>query len=155
MVVGDAVAQVVGQAQDPLAQGSVGHDAVDEVGGQAGHALATAGGAEAAALAGEGDEAVVTAAVAVHAGEAVGEDAAVEEGAQLAAHEARKTALGSGGGGEEGLQVLLQRAVERGGLGLAAAVAAGARGQHAALWWQKCAGSRRRFAACLGGRWRR
>jgi hypothetical protein len=52
---------------------------IDQVLGELGHALAAAGGAEASALTGEGDQAVETALAAVHAGETVGEDAAFEE----------------------------------------------------------------------------
>jgi hypothetical protein len=55
------------------------NDVIDQVLGELGHALAAAGGAEASALTGEGDQAVEAALAAVHAGETVGEDAAFEE----------------------------------------------------------------------------
>ena len=53
--------------------------AIDEVGGGLHHAAGAAGGAEVADLAGEGHQVVVAAGTAVHAGEAVGRDAAGEE----------------------------------------------------------------------------
>jgi len=56
----------------------VGEDAVDEVRGGVDHATSPAGRTEAAALAREGDELVAQAARAVHAREAVGEQAAFE-----------------------------------------------------------------------------
>ena len=49
------VAQAVGEAQHPLADGNVGQHAIHEVGGALRHAAAATTGAEATALAGEGD----------------------------------------------------------------------------------------------------
>ena len=54
----------VGDAQHPLAHGSLGEDLIDEVGGALGHAPRAAARAEAASLAAEGDETFGAAAVA-------------------------------------------------------------------------------------------
>jgi hypothetical protein len=45
---GEAIAQREGEAEDPLAYGDVGQDAVHQVGGGVGHAATEAGGVEAA-----------------------------------------------------------------------------------------------------------
>ena len=62
---------------------------VYEVGGGIGHSAPTARGAEATALAREGDEAVAATGVAVHAHESVGEHAAFEISTQPSFDEAR------------------------------------------------------------------
>jgi hypothetical protein len=66
-----------------------------------------------------GHEFVTAATRAVHTREAVGQDAAVEVAAQFAPDETRETRAGFlFGAHQEGGEVLLQRAVERAGLGL-------------------------------------
>jgi hypothetical protein len=87
---------------------------VGEVGGHLHHAAGVAGGADAAPLAGEGDEALGGARVAADTGDAVGEDAAAEVGAEVCLHPARYTVavgVGRGGLGEEGLEVVLDQAL--------------------------------------------
>lgn len=76
-------------AGEPTAGSAPRRNAVDQVRGGVGHAPAAAGGTEAATFAGEGDDAIGAALVAVHAHEPVGEDAAAEIGAELPFHEAR------------------------------------------------------------------
>jgi hypothetical protein len=73
---------------------------------------------------GEGDEALGGACVAADAGEAVGEDAAAEVGAEVVLHPARyalAVGIGFGGVGQEALEVVLHDGVEGRGRGLAAA----------------------------------
>ena len=82
-VTGQGEAQVPGEAEDPLANRDRGEDALDEVGGDLVHAAAAAGGAEASALTGEGDEEVGLAGAALEANEAVRGVAAAEERAEL------------------------------------------------------------------------
>ncbi len=77
-----------------------------------GHAPPPARRAEASALAREGDHAVESALVAVHAHEAVGEDAAAEESPKLALDEAGYRALTGLCPGEEDLELPLDHAVE-------------------------------------------
>jgi uncharacterized protein (DUF697 family) len=102
-VVGAAVAQRVGEGEHPLADRHLGEHAVDEMRRGVGHAASAAGGAEAAPLAREGDEALLSAIVAVQAEEAVGGDAAAQVGAQLLLDEAGRGLAAFSGAGEEGL----------------------------------------------------
>ena len=91
----------------------MGEYAVDEVGCGVGHGAALAGGANAAALAREGDEPVEFAGLAVEPEETVSEDSAAEIGAQGLLDEA--------GGGlaalvcplQEGFEFLVEHAVEQ------------------------------------------
>ena len=106
------------------------------MGGDLDHAAGVAGGADASAFAGEGDESLGRACVAADPGEAVGQDAAAEVGAEVALDPVRDAValrIGVGGAGEEGLEVVLHDRVERRGRGLSAAVhgreAAGTRGE--------------------------
>ncbi len=122
-VVGEPVAKPSRQREDPLPDGDLGEDPVHQVRGRVGHAAAAAGGAEAAAFAREGDQAIEPARIAVYAHESVGEDAAVQEGPELALDEARDGALAFLRAGEERLELLLDRAVEDALLGAAARVA--------------------------------
>ncbi len=100
---------------------------IDEMGRGFAHAPRATTGTEAAPLAAERNERRATAAGAHDPREAVGQDAAAEEGAELAHDEARKgSAIRIGGEArEEGLQVFGEELIERGLLRLAAAVAAG------------------------------
>jgi hypothetical protein len=116
------------QGEHPLTDGQRGQDVVGQVGGHLHHAAGVAGGADAAALAGEGDEALGGARVAADAGEAVGEDAAAEVGAEVVLHPARYAAavgVGRGGIGQEGLEVVLDQGIERRGGGISTAVDSG------------------------------
>lgn len=92
-------AQAEGEGEGPLAVRRLREDVVDEVlAGERG-LLAVAGGAEAAALAREADEELVTAGQAADADEAVAEDAAAQGGAHLAQEWGRE---GGAGGGQLG-----------------------------------------------------
>jgi hypothetical protein len=86
---------------------------IDETGGGVCHTAAAAGWAEAAPLAGEGDDAVVPAVIAVDAQEAVRGDAAIEKGAEVAHDEERYRATLHLPVGEEGGQMLRDRMVQR------------------------------------------
>ena len=77
-----------------------------------GHAVAAATWAKAPALAREGDEAVEAAIVAVQAQEAVGEDAAAQEGMELLLDEARHGLFASLRARQEGLEFLPDDVVE-------------------------------------------
>jgi hypothetical protein len=102
-------------------------DAIHRVG--LGYAPGIAGGADAAPLAGEGDEALGGAGVATHAGEAMGQDAAAQVGAEVVldpAGHALAAGVGFGGVSQEGLEVVLDEGVERRVGGLAPAVDGGA-----------------------------
>jgi hypothetical protein len=69
-VVGKPVAQRKWQREHPLPHGHLGQHAIDQMRGGVGHSAAAARGTEAPALAREGDDAIETTAVAVHAHEA-------------------------------------------------------------------------------------
>ncbi|CAN5822684.1 hypothetical protein BH23GEM6_BH23GEM6_26630 [soil metagenome] len=79
-VVGQDGADPLRQREHPLADGQRRQDMVGEVDGHLHHAARVAGGTGAAALAGEGHQPL---GVAADAGEAVGEDAAAEVGAEV------------------------------------------------------------------------
>ncbi len=72
-------AQALGHREDPLAHRQRREDVVDQVRGGLRHAPGGAGGAQSPALAGEGDQEVVTAGHAAGTGKAVGEDAALAD----------------------------------------------------------------------------
>ena len=97
-----------------MADGDVGEHTIHEVRGTLGHAAAAAAGAEAAALAGKGDQPLQRAGVAPEAGEAVGEDAAGKELAEFLFDEPRETGAGGALGRllEKGLQVGADDGVE-------------------------------------------
>ncbi len=122
-VVGEPVAKLPRKGEDPLAGGDLGEDPVEQMRGGVGHAAAAAGGAEAAAFAREGDHAIEAAVVAGHADEAVGEDAAAQERAEFPLDEARDGAVAFLRAGQEGLEPLLDHAVEDALFGAAARVA--------------------------------
>jgi hypothetical protein len=88
--------------------------------GGVGHAPAEAGGAETAPLAGEGDDPIAAAGVAVDAEKTVGEEAALEEAAELALDESRQGTVARAG--QEALEFRLHDAVENGLLGTMALV---------------------------------
>jgi hypothetical protein len=98
---------------------------VGEVGGQLRHTPGVARGTDPAALAGEGDQALMTAVAAPGAGEPVGEDAATEVCPEVPLDpggDAVAEGIGCLGLGEEGLEVMLDDGVERRSGGLARAV---------------------------------
>jgi hypothetical protein len=80
--------------------------------GRVGHAPAATRRTEAAALAREGDHAVESALVAVHAHEAVGKDPAAQEAAELALNEPGHDAVTRVGPGQEGFELRLNDPVE-------------------------------------------
>ena len=121
-VPGAAIAERIGQREDPLSDGNLGQDPVDEVGRSVGHTPAAAGGTEAAAFAAEGDEPVLPARVAVDAQESVGQDSALEIRADLALDEAGDGSTLRSGMGEEGDELRADDFVEKGLLGLVAGV---------------------------------
>ena len=95
--------------------GTWGDGVVDQVGSRLCHAPGAAGGEKPAPLAAERDQLVVAAVAAAQSQEAVGQDAAFEEGVELIFDELRQ--VGAGGVfslGKEGRGVLLDQAVQRG-----------------------------------------
>ncbi len=87
-VPGAAEAKRIGQREHPLSDRDLGQHPVDEMGRGVGHATTATGRTEAAALAREGDEAVVAAGVAVDPEKSVGEHTTLEVRADLALDEA-------------------------------------------------------------------
>jgi len=122
-VVGEAVAKGEREREHPLPDGHLREDPIDQVRRRVRHAVASARGTEPAAFAGEGDHAVEAATVAVHAHEAVGEDAAAQERPKLALDEAGHGPLAPVCAGQEGRERSLNDAVEDALLGAAPAVA--------------------------------
>src|SRR6059036_2601400 len=88
-IVGAGVAKRVWEREHPLADRHGRENAVGEERRGVGHAAPATRGAEAAAFARERHEAIVAAVVATQAQEAVGEDAAAQEGAELLLDEVR------------------------------------------------------------------
>jgi hypothetical protein len=113
-----------GHGEDPLADGHVGQDAIDEVRGELAHPPAATGRAKAAALAAERDHGALAAALTPYAQQTVAEDATAKVRLELTLHEPRQSrVLGIAGRlGEEGLEVGLDGPVEHGAFGLAALV---------------------------------
>jgi hypothetical protein len=127
-VVGTAITKRVWKREHPLADRDFGQNAVDEVRRRLpakqsfaciavatlplGHAVAAATWAKAPAFAREGDEAVEAAIVAVQAQEAMGEDAAAQEGMELLFDEAGHGLLASLCACQEGLEFLPDDVVE-------------------------------------------
>ena len=69
-------AEPLGQGQHPLAHREMRQDVVGHVGGDLCHATAVAGGADAAALAGERDQALMAAVLTACSSKTMGQDAA-------------------------------------------------------------------------------
>jgi hypothetical protein len=111
-IVRAAVAKRVRKCEHPLADRHRGEHAVDEVRRGVGHAATATRRAEAAALARERHEAVVATVVAVQAQEAVGEDAAAQEGADLLLDEVRRRPLAGSRPSQERLELLAHDAVQ-------------------------------------------
>jgi hypothetical protein len=112
--------QLVGQREHVLAQRDGGQDAIDVVCGAVCHAPPGAARAHASALARERDQEIALAVVAVKPDESVGEDAALQIGAErLLDVPGQAAVIGLAGVCEEGLEVARDDAVEH-GLGRAA-----------------------------------
>jgi hypothetical protein len=123
---GAAVTQGIRQRENPLPHGDFWEYAVDEMSGGVCHAASTARRAEPPTAAREGEQAVVAAAVAVQAQEAVGQHSAFEVGAQLSLYEARHRRAPLACAREEALEMFSDDFVEQRLLGLAAFVLDGA-----------------------------
>jgi hypothetical protein len=105
----------LGDGEHPLPDRERRQDLVVQVGGDLDHPAGVAGGADAAALAREGHEALGGAVVAPDSGEAVGQDAAAEVGAEVLLDPARHALaprVGLGGPGQEDPDVVLDNGVE-------------------------------------------
>jgi len=111
-VVGTAIAERVGKREHPLADRDFGQNAVDEVCRGLGHAVAAATWAKAPAFARKGNQAVEAAVVAVQAQEAIGKDAAAQEGLKFLLDEAGHGLLASLRARQEGLEFSLDDVVE-------------------------------------------
>jgi hypothetical protein len=103
-VVGAAVAECVGERENPLPHRRFRQHAIDQMCRRIRHATSTARWTEAAALARERDQAIVAALVAVESKEAVCENSTAKERARLLLDEARGRALTGTGVGQESLQ---------------------------------------------------
>lgn len=121
-VVGAAVTEWVGQREHPLTDRHLRQHAIDEVSRRICHATPATRRTEAAALAREGDEAVVAALVAVEPKEAVCENATAKERAKLLLDEARRRLLPKGRAREEVFQLLADDLVKEGLLRLVALI---------------------------------
>jgi hypothetical protein len=111
-VVGTAIAERVWKREHPLADRDFGQNAVDKVCRGVRHAVAATTWAKAPAFAREGDEAVEAAIVAVQAQEAMGEDAAAQEGMELLLDEVGHGLFASLRARQEGPEFLLDDVVE-------------------------------------------
>ncbi len=119
---GAATAERIRKREDPLPDRYLGQDPIDEVRRGVGHATTAAGGAKSAALAREGDEAIVAACVAVDPQEAVGEQHALEVRADLAFDEAGDRGACRVSAGEEREALRANDLMKEGLLGLVAGV---------------------------------
>jgi hypothetical protein len=99
---------------------------IDQVGGDFRHAPGVARGADATPLAGEGHQEIVATLGTAGAGEAVGQDAALQVASKFALHVAGyRVTIAVASQREVGLQVLLDEAVEDGLLGATTGVDSG------------------------------
>ncbi len=121
-VVGAAVAERVGQRENPLPNRHLRQHPIDQVRCGIRHAASATRWTEPTALAREGDQSIVPAVVAVEAQEAMRQDSAAQERAQLLLDEAGRGLLSASRLCEEGLEVLAYDLVEQGSLGLVALV---------------------------------
>jgi hypothetical protein len=94
------------RTDNPLADRHIGQDAVDEVRCGVRHPASSTRRAEAAPLAREGDQAIVSTRVAMETKEAMREHAAAEEGAKLLLDEARGRLISQCGAREEACELL-------------------------------------------------
>jgi hypothetical protein len=130
-VVVEEGADPFGDGEHPLADRQRRQDVIVQVGGDLHHSPGVARGAHAAALAGEGYEALGGAVVAPDPGEAMGQDAAAQVGPEVLLDPARHALapwVGLGGPGQESLEVVLDDGVQGRGGGPAAAVDCGGAG---------------------------
>ncbi len=88
-VANEEEANVVGEAEYPLADGNLGEYVVDQVSRDFGHAAAGTRWAHRPCLARESDQHAVMAAIAVHANEPSAEDSARQEPLEFSAHVTR------------------------------------------------------------------
>ncbi len=124
-IAGQEGPQPLRQREDPLAHRQRRQDLVAQMGGDLDRAARVAGGADAATLAGEGDQAFGATACAAGAGEPVGQDHAAEVGAEVVLDPSRDRIgerVGAARAGEEALQMMLDDGVKHGGGGLTPAV---------------------------------
>jgi hypothetical protein len=121
-----AVAQAIRPRQDPLAHRYLWPDLVDQIAGALGHPSPPAARTEAAPLAREGHEALEGAVGAPKPGEAMGEDSAREELAELLLDEAGQamSVAPVGGFPPEGLQMFADDGMEDRVLGVAGLIPA-------------------------------
>jgi len=112
-VVGTAVSERIGQCEHPLADRHLGQHAIDEMRGRVRHATSAARRAKAATLARERDQAVVAAAVAVQAQEAVREHTAAQERPKFLLDEVRSHLAAIRGTREEAFQLLADDLVQK------------------------------------------
>jgi hypothetical protein len=149
-------AEALGEGEHELAHGDAGNDVIDQVGCGSGHTLGVAGGAGAPALARKRDEEIVPTGGASDPSKAVGQDSAFEVAPQSPLHVRRDSVaqgIGFVGQSEIGLQVFPDDAVERGGLGPAAAIALGLGGGRRSGRKRRPAGLGVSGAGLCGHRW--
>ena len=79
----DVIAQPLRQGRDPLAHRQARQDVIDEMGGSFRHPTGIARGADTTALAGEGDQEIVSALPTARSRKAVGQDSTLHKAAQL------------------------------------------------------------------------
>ena len=116
---GAAISERIRKGEDPLPDRDLGQDPLDEMGRRVGHATPATGRTEATALAGEGDEAIMAAGVAVDAEESMSAHAALEIGADLALDEAGDRGAGGASPCNERHELSANHFVEECLLGLA------------------------------------
>ena len=105
-VVGAAEAERVGEREHPLTDRHLGQNTVDQMRSRIRHTASSAGRTEAAALARECDQAIVSAPITAESEEAVCEDATAEECEKLLLDEARRRLLAVGRARKEVFQLL-------------------------------------------------
>ena len=110
---GEEQAQGPGEAENPLTHRHIRNDVVDQMRRRLDHAPRAAGRAEAPTFAGEGDEVLMTAAVALHPHKAVFQLAAAQVVLELGQHEARQWRLVTLQLIPQGRQMSLDDRVER------------------------------------------
>ena len=111
-VVSEAVAKGKGDRQHPLPDRRLWKDPVHEVSGGIGHVASCAGRTEPSAFAGEGDDPVQAAGVAVNPKETSCQNTAIKERAQFALHETGDQAAALALPGQKGVEMSGHNAVE-------------------------------------------
>jgi hypothetical protein len=117
----EQIPQPVRQAQGPLLDRHVGEDIIDEMRRPFGHLASTAPGEEAATLAREGHETILSACGAPKEGEATGRPSTAQEVAELLLDKSRKPLAVPQRRGvrTEGLEIVLHDPVQEGRCGMA------------------------------------